>query len=47
MLSKRYESNEVDRKTWLHVPSVKALILLVFSEKIVPVSNFGFQINKT
>ena len=21
MLSKRYESTEVDRKTWLHVPS--------------------------
>ena len=21
MLSKRYESNEVDRRTWLHVPS--------------------------
>ena len=22
MLSKRYESTEVDRRTWLHVPSV-------------------------
>ena len=21
MISKRYESNEVDRRTWLHVPS--------------------------
>ena len=24
MLSKRYESTEVDRRTWLHVPSGKS-----------------------
>ena len=24
MLSKRYESTEVDRRTWLHVPEKKA-----------------------
>ena len=27
MLSKRYESTEVDRKTWLHVPSGTHLFL--------------------
>ena len=26
MLSKRYESTEVDRRTWLHVPSGDSLV---------------------
>ena len=26
MLSKRYESTEVDRRTWLHVPSENSLV---------------------
>ena len=37
MLSKRYESTEVDRRTWLHVPSGTYWITSIATHQVVEI----------